>query len=1588
MKITNNEQRTNDGKQKRCFIVAKIFVIFTLITLMFNFSACQDTFTVLQQEDVKSETGWFSLTLGEPISARTIMPSTVLNDFAVYTLEFFIANTNTLIFPAIDRNNENLPEPIQLYAGTWDLHVNAYMDIGKTKLAAQGELKGIVIGGGGTTARNIMLAPISDGINKGIFNWDINYPSNVTDASMTITKLPISTETQHMTQTIPLIDPGHQIGSIELYTGFYRILFKLQNEDGFSTERWETLHIYQNMESAFDFTFTEKQFTNILPTPGLAYTYSYYTESYSVSRGTATAANVVIPPTYNNLPVTTLADGSFQGYTDMISIYIPDSVTSIYTGAFVGCTNLESITIPFGASCIPSSIRSSIKTVVITGGNSIAQSAFNNFINLTNITIPDSVTSIGYGAFWGCSSLTSITIPDSVISIGERAFYDCRNLSVIAIPDSVTSIGAQAFSYCYSLTSIIIPSSVTTIGSSVFSSCSNLTSITISEGVTNIGDGMFASCYNLPSIVIPSSVTSIGSSAFSYCYGLTSITIPSSVTSIGNNAFLDCKLSSITVDSANQYHFTQDGILYSKTEILYVSNGISGSIIIPFGVTSIGSNAFSSCSSLTSITIPSSVTSIGNYAFSSCRSLTSIIIPFGVTSIGNYAFSSCSSLTSITIPSSVTSIGNYAFNSCNELTKVYYGGANLEAWNEINIGSSNTPLVNATRYYYSETYPGVLNAHWRFVDGVPMVWDTAYSISLTPSSNHAFPVALVGYGVQNTHNVTVNNSGDAPTGVLSVTLSGTNASNFTVSTTTLSSIAVGGSNSFTVRPNTGLAVGIYTATVTVAGSNSMRASFNVSFIVDQVGTSGLAFTLNSDGTAYSVSRGSGSILTSQVIIPATHNGLMVTAIDDNGFSQLTNMTSISIPNSITSIGNQAFRWCSNLTSINIPSSVTSIGTEAFSGCGKLSSITVASGNTVYRSEGNCLIQISNNTLIAGLKNSVIPNNVTSIGTRAFASCNGLTSINIPNSVTSIGQYAFNGCSDLISVAIGNSVTYIGSFAFSGCTSLTNITIPNSVTSIGQNAFSGSGLTSVTIPGSLSGANSFSSNVFSSCDNLTNVVIEDGVTSIGFDMFTSCKNLTSVTIPNSVRTISDRAFYYCGSLTSITIPSSVTSIGADAFRGSSAFLEKVFYGGADITAWNRMNIYSGNSNLTNAMRYYYSETQPDTDNTHWRFIGGVPTVWERNPYSIALTPASNYSFPSAGVNYDTQNALSVTVNNDGIMATGSLIIMLSGTNASNFTLSATSISSIATGGNNSFTVRPNNGLPVGTYTATVTVSGSNVTSRSFNVGFAVNQAYYSIFHYPQTYHHTFPVATVGYGTQTAHDVIVINNGNQPTGVLSVVLSGTNASSFTLSTTSINNIVNGGNTSFTVRPNNGLLEGTYTATVTVSGNNNLKTSFDVSFTVISNPNTGTTGLSYTLINNGTAYSVSRGTATATTVVIPATYNGRPVLTIANDGFTGYSTMTSIIIPNGVEGIGYQSFINCHALTSIVIPSSVTIIGNSVFAGCYNIRQVFYGGANNTAWNNITMGSNPDLTNAVRYFYSVTQPSTGNTHWRFVDGIPVIW
>ena len=305
------------------------------------------------------------------------------------------------------------------------------------------------------------------------------------------------------------------------------------------------------------------------------------------------------------------------------------------------------------------------------GTRIICNSAFWYCLSLSEIVIPNSVTSIGDLAFSFCSSLAEVVIPNSIVCINGNPFWywngklEClspsfvyennilfnkdksriisfrnQNLTSYVIPNNVTRIGDRAFSFCSSLAEVVIPNSVTRIGDSAFEGCSSLAEVIIPDSITGIGDRAFSFCSSLAEVIIPNSVTNIGKGAFQLCSSLAEVVIPNSVVCINGNPFhgwngkLDCLSLSFVYE---------DNILFNKdkSRIISFRNQELTSYVIPNSVTRIGDYAFSSCSSLVEVVIPNSVTRIGDYAFLHCSSLSSIVIPVSVTIIGSYAFAGC-----------------------------------------------------------------------------------------------------------------------------------------------------------------------------------------------------------------------------------------------------------------------------------------------------------------------------------------------------------------------------------------------------------------------------------------------------------------------------------------------------------------------------------------------------------------------------------------------------------------------------------------------------------------------------------------------------------------------------------------------------------------------------------------------------------------------------------------------------------------------------------------------------------------------------------------------------------------------------------
>ena len=677
-----------------------------------------------------------------------------------------------------------------------------------------------------------------------------------------------------------------------------------------------------------------------------------------------------------------------------------------------------------------------------------------------NYTVNDDGTSVTVtGLVNGTNYYGAVNIPDevtylqhtySVTKIAQSAFMDCVGITSVTIPSSVTSIGVMAFRGCTGLITLNYNAINCSLGTLDYTSSSYSGYYVNGYNQDCYEAHWLYGCSSLVSLNIGDGVQTIPDyfvgaySNYTSCAGFNltgSIIIPNSVTSIGKRAFYNCRNIG-TVRIGNSVASIGEFAFY------YCSN--MGSLTIGNSVESIGTYAFEYCSKLTSVVLPSSMTTISNGLFCGCSLLSSVTIPNTIVSIGEYAFKNCK-LASLNIPNSVVSIGEQAFYGNSSLTSVTFGGS--------------LASIGASSFY--------------------------------------------------------------------------NCSNLTT----------------LVIPNSVVSIG------------------NSAFY----GCSRISNLTIGDGVA---------------------------SIGQSAFEGCSSLTSITLGNSLASIGSIAFYGCTNLPSINIPVSVSSIGVDVFGNCTKLGHIAVASGNTVYDSRNNCnaIIETASNKLVAGCKNTVIPNTVTVIGNRAFYSCTVLSgTLDLPNSITTIEEYAFYGCSGLSGhLNLPNSVVSIETSAFMDCVGITSVTIPSSVTSIGVMAFRGctglitlnynaincslgtldytsssysgyyvngynqdcyeahwlygcSSLVSLnigdgvqTIPDYFVGAYSN----YTSCAgfNLTgSIIIPNSVTSIGKRAFYNCRNIGTVRIGNSVASIGEFAFYYCSNMGSLTIGNSVESIGTYAFE---------------------------------------------------------------------------------------------------------------------------------------------------------------------------------------------------------------------------------------------------------------------------------------------------------------------------------------------------------------------------------------------------------------------------------------------------------
>ena len=722
-----------------------------------------------------------------------------------------------------------------------------------------------------------------------------------------------------------------------------------------------------------------------------------------------------------------------------------------------------------------------------------------------NTVIPTDIYGIREEAFAGCTGLTSITIPDNIDYILHDAFYGCSNLASVEFPSGLARIGERAFKNCTSLDSIALPDSLNLIENEAFSGCTNLTRVVSkTPEPLDIDENTFTNRANAILYVPDFSVEDYNNAQywkeFNQIIGFkTGDDEREDIITFADPIVKDICVTYWDTDKDGELSMEEAAKVTNLQEMFFFNEDITSFDELQYftGLTYLGgdddaedfNNSFEQCTNLTSITLPNSLKSLKLRAFSGCSSLTDIHIPGSVESIGSAVFATCESLKCITVSEENTCYDSR--DNCNAIIET--------SSNTLVAGCMNTAIPNSVTAIGESAFLGYSMTQVTIPCCVTSIGDWAFGdcTSLTrveiPNS-----VTTIGEGA----------------------FSGCD---------NLTKVVVGIPTPLDISQNT---FSNYEATLYVPKGckedyqqtdiwmNFIRIQEFVSDAYDDTDLIVFAdpkvkeiclewWDFNDDGEL-SMTEAAMVVDLEEAFTDSDitsfdelyyFSGLDV--IGERAFDGCQQLKYVVIPNSVTEIQSSAFNGCESLTSINIPAHVAELGYGVFGSCNQLESITVAEGNASFFSPGNsnAVIERSSGKLLAGCKNTIVPDFVTAIGVKAFYGCADLTQLELPATLTGIESQAF---------------------AYSG---LTSLVVPNTVSQIEAEAFIG-------------------------CTNLVSINIPDALRTISLSTFEDCKSLTGIEIPSSVTTIESGAFEDCTSLTSIEIPHSVTSIGNYVFYGCS------------------------------------------------------------------------------------------------------------------------------------------------------------------------------------------------------------------------------------------------------------------------------------------------------------------------------------------------------------------------------------------------------------------------------------------------------
>ena len=585
---------------------------------------------------------------------------------------------------------------------------------------------------------------------------------------------------------------------------------------------------------------------------------------------------------------------------------------------------------------------------------------------------------------------------------------------------------------------------------------SNIKQIVIDEGITTIGMEAFANHRNVQTIQLPDSLEELFFRAFYDCSSLKNIIIPNNVISIGASSFGNC--SSLS------------------------------SVILPNSLTSLYGGAFHNCTSLESVTLSNSLTTLESNTFGGCSKLESVVIPNSVTTLKENVFSFCINLKEITLSNNISQISDGAFDNCLNLSDIYYDGTYSD-FSKISIGVNNKQLAYVTIYCSDSVSIGIFGScgdeiYWSFhgESGVFSVSGNGYMNAYYPYTERPWD------SYRNDVKHIIINEGITDIGwhafcyfynletiviPISVKQIDEKALYYLNSLTDIYYCGTETQwNEIIIDENNDTFENVRIHYSTPTG----KCGDNLNWIFDEVSKT---LTVLGVGAMYDYSSNNRPWETCKNEIKTIVLNEGVTRIGNYSFSACTNLSSVSMPNSMLSIGNSAFYYCTEVTTVIIPINVTQIGSRSFKDCLSLIDLTIGeSVETIgFEAFSNC----------SSLNNITIPNSVVTIGSKAFYCCRNLTQITIPKSVNEIGDSVFSNCNNLIGILVDkenqyftndeygvlfnkdksliikypegrinknyiipNGVSSVQHGAFSNNSYLTNITIPNSVTSIGNN----------------------------------------------------------------------------------------------------------------------------------------------------------------------------------------------------------------------------------------------------------------------------------------------------------------------------------------------------------------------------------------------------------------------------------------------------------------------------------------------------------------------------------------------------------